>query len=60
MANIENEMNNAFKTVGIIVESRISSYCNDGKEAEAKELKQALSILNKHFENKLNVEKVDK
>ena len=50
MANIENELDNAFKTIGMVVNAKISNYRNEGKKKEALELEYAYEILNKHFE----------
>lgn len=55
MANIENEIDNAFKVVGIFVEATILSYKRDGMEHEAAELENAYEVLNNHFNNKLKV-----
>jgi len=55
MANIENEIDNAFKVVGIFVEATILSYKRDGMEHEASELENAYEVLNNHFNNKLKV-----
>lgn len=60
MTNIGNEIDNAFKVVGIFVNATALSYRKDGKEKEASELEQSFNVLNKHFENKFNVENVDK
>lgn len=55
MANIENEIDNAFKVVGIFVNATALCYRKDGKEQEASELEQAFNVLNKHFGNKFNI-----
>ena len=60
MANIEFELDNSFKTVGMIVNAKISSYRNEGKEHDALELEKACEILNKHFDNKMAFNNVEK
>ena len=50
---IEKEIEDAFKTVGIIVRAKINRLCNDKKFTEAKEIQQAYDIINKYFDNQL-------
>lgn len=40
------EIEDAFKTVGIVIRAKIERLCNDGKHEEAKELEKALIIIN--------------
>ncbi len=40
------EIENAFKTVGIIIRAKIERLCNDGRQEEAKELEKALITIN--------------
>lgn len=50
---IEKEIEDAFKTVGIIVRAKINRLCNDKKFTEAEEIQQAYDIINKYFDNQL-------
>lgn len=40
------EIEEAFKTVGIIIRAKIERLCNDGKLEEAKKLEEALITIN--------------
>lgn len=40
------EIEDAFKTVGIIIRAKIERLCNDGRQEEAEELEKALITIN--------------
>lgn len=42
------ELKDTFESMGIYVRAKINRLCNDGKFEEAKELQEALSVINKH------------
>ena len=45
------EIEDAFKTCGIIIRAKIERLCNEGKYEEAQELEKALNIINKQDYN---------
>lgn len=56
---IEKEIEDAFKTVGIIVRAKINRLCNDKKFDEAKEIQKAYDIINKYFDSQLTFDLED-
>lgn len=45
-SSVGKEIEEAFKTVGIIVRAKVEKLCNEGKSEKAKELEKALIIIN--------------
>jgi hypothetical protein len=48
-----NEVEDAFKTAGIIIRAKINDLCNQKRFSEAEEIQEAYDKINKHFDNKL-------
>lgn len=49
----ENEIEEAFQTVGIVIRARINDLGNQERFYEAGEIQKAYDIINKYFYNKL-------
>jgi hypothetical protein len=45
----QEEIIDAFKTVGIIIRAKIERFCNEGRFNQAKELEEAYNVVNNNF-----------
>lgn len=49
----QEEITDAFQTVGIMIRAKMDELCNTNKYLSAKELQNAYDVLNKYFDNQL-------
>lgn len=53
MGKVDDEINDAFLTIGILIRAKIEALCNKNEYDDAQKLEDAYNTINEYFDDKL-------